>query len=263
MTTIQEKYGNTALITGASAGIGEAFARRLAKEGCDIVIVARRKERLEQLADELRKQYSVKVLPIAADLADSAECERVYNTVAENGWQVDILVNNAGRGSASAFIDSDLQDQLAIVDLNCRGLIAITHLFLPALRIRNRGAIINVGSTVVHFSPPNMATYTATKAFDMSFTKVLAGELYHSNIDVLLVKPGTTRTEFFQAAGVGSVPTDSGFSKARTPEQVVETALSNIGKKLIVIDGRANTIVAKIIDFLPAAWVLKLMAGRT
>lgn len=262
MVSIKEKYGSTALITGASAGIGEAFAHRLAKEGCDIVIVARRKERLQQMAEELSAQYSVKVLPIAADLARAEECERVYNCVVENGWQVDILINNAGRGSAVPFIDTELQDQLSIIDLNCRGLIAMTHWFLPPLRERNRGAIINVGSTVVHFSPPNMATYTASKAFDMGFTKVLAGELYSSNIDLLIVKPGTTKTEFFQAAGAGSVPEDSGFSKARTPEQVVDTALASLGKKLIVIDGLGNTIVAKIMDILPASWVLKLMAGR-
>lgn len=262
MVPIKQKYGSTALITGASAGIGEAFAHRLAKEGCDIVIVARRQQRLDKLADELTKKYAVKVLPIAADLARAEACEQVYNTVMQTGWQVDILVNNAGRGSAKPFVNSELDDQLGIVDLNCRGLIAMTHFFLPPMLERNRGAIINVGSTVVHFSPPNMATYTATKAFDMSFTKVLAGELYHTPIDVLAVKPGTTKTEFFQAAGAGDVPEDSSFSQARTPEQVVETALASLGKKLIVIDGLGNTIVARIMDFLPASWILKLMAGR-
>jgi hypothetical protein len=261
MTNLREKYGNTALITGASSGIGAAFARELASQGLNLVIVARRRERLDSLAADLENRHPVQVLPLVADLARPGAGQELFAAVEREGWHVDILINNAGRGSAGLFAESDLEDQLAIIDLNCRGLVAMTRLFLPPMLERGCGAIINVSSTVVHFSPPGMATYVATKDFDLSFTRVLAGELRGTNVDLLTVEPGVTRTEFFQSAGAGEVP-ESKFSPARTPEQVVATALANLGRKTVVIDGLANTLVARIMGLLPTAWIQRLIASQ-
>ena len=193
----------TALVTGASSGLGEEFARLFAADGVDLVLVARRRERLESLAGELRAR-NVSVQVVTADLAVPEEVERVVREVQAQAMDIEFLVNNAGLGNVASFAESALERQMVMVDVNVRALVRLTHAFLPGMLARRRGRVLNIGSTAGLQPGPFGAVYYATKAFVNSFTEALSHELKGTGVTATVSLPGATATEFASVAGSGT-----------------------------------------------------------
>lgn len=194
----------TGLVTGASAGLGVHFAELLAKDGHDVVVVARAKDRLDALKARLEGQHpgvTVHVLP--ADLADPAAPRRLFDAVTAKGLSVDVLINNAGFGTTGPFLDLPLDKEAEMVEVNCTALLKLTHLFAQPMRTRGFGRVLNVASTAAFQAGPFMATYYATKAFVVSFSEALADELKGTGVTVTASCPGATATEFAGRSGNG------------------------------------------------------------
>lgn len=238
------------LVTGASSGIGEAFARRFASRNRNLILVARRSERLMQLASELESAHKISVLTITADLSTQEGCAAVHRGVIDAGWSVETLVNNAGFGLLGKFEEIDSQRNLEMVDLNCRAVVALTQMFLPQMKAQGRGDIIIVSSVVGALPAPWFSVYAATKSFDLYFGEALHGECKGTGVNILTVLPGLTRTEFQASSGLREY-----HSPYRTADQVVTTALGALGKKSIVVDGIANKLLVHGTRFLPRSIV--------
>jgi uncharacterized protein len=185
----------TALITGASSGIGEEFARQLAARGDDLILVARRRDRLEQLAEQLRTATHV----IECDLASDAA--KLPDKVAKLGVDVDLLVNNAGFGLRGHFAELPAEREAEMIRVNCEAVVTLTHAFLPAMVERRRGGVITVASTAGLQPLPYETTYAASKAFAISFMEALSMELRGTNVRALVVNPGPVKTEWQAVAG--------------------------------------------------------------
>jgi short-subunit dehydrogenase len=194
----------TALVTGASSGLGRDYARLFAADGHDVVLVARRRERLEELARDIGAASGARAHVVALDLAERDAARRLVGELAERGIAVDFLVNNAGLGTNGPFADADLASQLAMIQVNVATLVELTHLLLPGMLERGRGRILNIGSTAGFQPGPNMAVYFASKAFVNSFTEALAYELAGTGVTATVSCPGATATEFGEVAGNGS-----------------------------------------------------------
>jgi short-subunit dehydrogenase len=192
---------STALITGASSGLGLEYARLFARDGHDLVLVARRREKLEALARELAEARGIAATPIAADLGDPAAPARIHEQVRAAGLEVDFLVNNAGFGTTGAFAALDPQRELEMIEVNVRALVHLTRLFLPGMIARKHGRILNIGSTAAYMAGPYMANYYASKAYVQSFTEALALELAGTGVTATVSCPGPTATEFASVAG--------------------------------------------------------------
>lgn len=192
----------TALITGASAGIGLELAKLFAADGHDLVLVARRADVLEKLADSLRAKHGIAARVWPADLADPRAPLQLHERAVAEGIAVDVLVNNAGFGAVGHFHALPPERQLGIIDVNMRALTEMTYHFLPAMRERRRGRILNVGSIVGFLPGPYMAVYYASKAYVVSFSEALAEELTGSGVTVTCLCPGYTATEFQKSAGM-------------------------------------------------------------
>ena len=193
--------GRVALVTGASAGLGTEFARLFARDGHDVILVARSEGPLRKLAEELTAAHRARCEVIAADLADPASCGRVHAEVQRRGLQVDFLVNNAGFGSSGAFLDQDLTSEVGMVEVNVAALLRLCHLFGREMRARGHGRILNIASSAGFQPGPYMATYFATKAFVVMFSQALSYELKDSGVTVTCHCPGATATSFAQRAG--------------------------------------------------------------
>ncbi len=199
MTPNAEFNGKWALVTGASAGIGLALARELARQGAKLILTARRRERLESLAAEFAAQ-GVETRIVVADLNDPAAPQQIYDDTEGAGFTVDILVNNAGLGQYGAFISSKPEQEFSMVRVNCEAVVRLSRLFVPRMVERRRGWVLIV-SSVASFQPlPYMTTYAATKAFDRLFSLALAEEVAPYGINVTALCPGTTESEFFEIA---------------------------------------------------------------
>jgi short-subunit dehydrogenase len=196
----------TALVTGASAGIGREFARLLASEGYDLVVTARRADRLSELSAELRERHGVGVLEISADLADPEAPERLCRELHGAGHAIDLLVNNAGFGGVGRFESLDQIRQREMIDVNVTALTRLAGLLLPGMKSRARGGIINVASTAAFQAGPFMAVYYASKAYALSFSEALSEECRGTGVTVTCLCPGVTATEFFEAAGFEGMP---------------------------------------------------------
>lgn len=231
-----EKYGSWALITGASSGIGEEFARRLASEKMNLILVARRKERLEILAAKLKEEHKVKIVTAPIDLSKKKFLEELKEYVGER--EVGVLINNAGFGSNGEFINADADEEAKMVMLNCVAPVILTHHFVRPMVERKKGAIIFLGSVVAFQPTPFMTTYSATKAFNAFMGDALWYELKKYNIDVLSLNPGGTSTEFQRVANSSTGPAP------RTVQQVVNTAMKSLGRKPSVVDGFYNKVLA-------------------
>ena len=252
MTSLK-RYGSTALVTGASSGIGKSYARTLAANGLDLVLVARRKQLLDELAEELGRVHGVKVHTIAQDLSETDAAERVYEAVQQAGLEIDILINNAGYGSHGVFDKLDLGNELAMVNLSCRLPVALTHKFIGGMKQRNRGAVIFLSSMAGTMPVPFMSTYSATKAFPLYFAESLYGELVGTGVDVLAVCPGDTTTEFRDTADM----TMKAPVPPRTADDVAETTFNALGKKPVVIDGTVNRFSARLMALMPRKLLIK------
>jgi short-subunit dehydrogenase len=193
--------GMTALVTGASSGIGVAFARHLAAGGANLVLVARRAAQLDALADELRKTHDVRVTTIAIDLSDPAAPQQIFDKTEGAGERVDVVVNNAGSGIFGEFVDIPWAETARQIQLNVVSLTELTWRFARAMRGRDRGWVLNVASIGAYTPTPTFATYAAGKAYVRDFTEALAFELRHTAVRVCCLCPGGTTTEFHQVAG--------------------------------------------------------------
>jgi len=224
----------TALISGASSGIGRAFAETLAAKGASVILVARSKGKLDSLAAQIRKKHKVAADVIVADLSKEKAPDTVFAKVRRLGHRVDILVSNAGFGTYGRFHDLSVHDDHREIMLNVAALVRLTHLFLPGMVKRREGIIMNVASAATFQPAPFMAVYGASKAFVLSFSEALWAEYRAQGIRVLAVCPGPTEANFFKVAGNG----DATPGRKRTAEDVVATALRGLerGKSYVVDD---------------------------
>lgn len=195
------RSNKTALVTGASVGLGAEYSKLFAVDGHDVVLVARRRENLEALAGELEKQHGVRATVMPEDLNDPGAPERIAKTLRERGIDVEFLVNNAGFGTSGPFATADLARELSMLTVNVTTLVHLTRLLLPAMISRKSGRILNIGSTAGFVPGPFMAGYYASKAFVNSFTQALAYELRGTGVTATVSCPGATRTEFATVAG--------------------------------------------------------------
>lgn len=244
----------TALITGASSGIGAAFARRLAAEGYDLVLVARREARLAALAAELQQRYPIRAEVLAADLAKPTDVERVEQRLAALS-ELSLLINNAGFGTAGFFSQSDLARELDMIQVHLTTSLRLSRAALPGLIARRRGAIINVSSSAAFFPTPGAATYCASKSYLNVFSEALQAELAGTGVRVQALCPGFTYTEFHDT------PEYKDFDRARIPkflwmtaEAVVSASLQALGQgQVICIPGWHYRLGVKVIGN-PLVW---------
>lgn len=187
----------TCLVTGASAGIGTEFARQLAERGYNVTLVARRIDRLTELAAEIEEEHKVRAIAVACDVADAAQRSEMLESIAARDEEIQILVNNAGIGTEGLFADPPRDAELNQVEINVVALTALTQAVLPAMRERGSGAILNVASTAAFQPMPRQAVYAATKAYVLSLSQGLNKELAGTGVQVTVLCPGPTRTEFF------------------------------------------------------------------
>jgi short-subunit dehydrogenase len=227
-----------AFVTGASSGIGEAFARRLALEGWDLVLVARRGEVLERLAAELRDRHPTRVEVLVADLAADADVARVEQALRDD-VRLELLVNNAGFGTQGRFHDLPAEPEVRMARLHVEAVLRLTHAALPGMVARGRGAVVNVSSGLGFVPAPYYATYGATKAFVNSFSEALAEELRGSGVSVQVLCPGFTRTEFQRRAGMDASRIPDFLWQS--PEDVVAESLAALQRGTVVcVPGRLN-----------------------
>lgn len=249
---------NTSLITGASSGIGEAFARRLAALGRNVFLVARSEDKLVTLCNELGRENRVRAQYFVLDLSQPDAGERLFAEVEKRGLEIDLLVNNAGFGSMGDFVKLDQARELNMIDLNVKALVDLTYRFLAPMRQRKRGAIINVASTAGFQPVPFMATYAATKAFVLSFSEAIWEENRPYGIEVLALCPGVTETNFFEAAHGHKPPARA----AQTADEVVDTAMKALGRgKGHVVSGLSNLVMVEAERLIPRSVVVKV-AGK-
>ncbi|WP_437479989.1 SDR family oxidoreductase [Sorangium sp. So ce1014] len=242
--------GKTVLITGASMGIGEAFARELSRRGATLVLVARGEEKLAALASELGKAHV-----IAADLTAPGAAQRVFDAVRAKGLDVDVLVNNAGFGVQGAFDGLALATQREQIDLNVGALVELTHLFMPMVE-RRQGGVIQVASMAAFQPIPYFAVYAATKAFVLSFGEALWAEYRPRGVRVLTLCPGATETPFFQRSG--EVP---GTRKKARPEDVVRLGLAAfVAGRASVLHGAGNNLSTFLLRFFSREFTVKTLA---
>ncbi len=246
------------LITGASSGIGEAFARKLAADGENLVLVARSADKLMAICNELGRVHNIVAQYIALDLNEKNAPRTLFEETNRRGVQVETLINNAGFGSFGDFATLDLERELQMIDLNIYALVALTHLYLGPMRERRRGAIINVASTAAFQPVPFMTTYAATKAFVLSFTEALWDENRAHGVKLMALCPGPTKTNFFDAAGGEAPP----LRPMQTSEEVVEVALRGLRRgSSHVVSGWSNFLVTQMERFVPRSLVIR-MAGK-
>jgi short-subunit dehydrogenase len=240
-----------ALVTGASSGIGLEIARLLAADGKDLVIVARNRERLTQIAGELQSQHKASVNVLAADLSDPDAPASIARALGGIGLSVDVLVNNAGMGVYGPFLETDLARELEMIRVNLVALTELTKMFLPGMVRRGRGRILNVSSTAAFQPGPLMAVYYATKAYALSFSEALANEVRGTGVTVTALCPGPTLTDFQRRAGMEQT------KLLRTPmvtdvKSVARAGYEGMKKgKTLVIPGPLNWLLVQGVRLLP------------
>jgi short-subunit dehydrogenase len=246
---------DTALITGSSGGIGEEFALQLARRGVNLVLVARRADKLAELRDRLLEgSPGLQVDVVAADLSLAGSAADLASKVGDLGRRIDILVNNAGVGLHGDFAGQEAATNAAQIQLNCVTLVELTGLFLPAMIKAGHGLILNVASTAAFQPTPGMAVYGATKAFVLSFTEALWKETGGSGVRVLALCPGATQTEFFARTGEEFLT-----SGRQTSKQVVDTAMAALDKSTpTVVSGFKNALLATGYRFTPRRLMLEV-----
>lgn len=242
MKDLKTSYGDWALVTGASSGIGEIFATKLAAAGMNIVLVARRKDRLDQLSTKLKESSMVDTRVITADLSDENETKNIISQV--DDLEIGVLVNNAGFANTGNFLDNNLDDEIRLLNTNCKSFLILAHGLGNKMKARNKGAIIFLASIVAFASTSRWATYAASKGFDLQIAEALSLELREHNIDVLALCPGFTRTEFATMAKLNDM-------MAMDADKVVDIALDKLGKNSLVIPGFMNKLNALSLRLAP------------
>ncbi|MEB3359274.1 MAG: SDR family oxidoreductase [Synechococcales bacterium] len=254
----------TALITGASYGIGETFANELAARGMHLVLVARSADRLNALAETLRQQHQVQVEVIPQDLVQPDGPSKVYQAVKQQGLTIDLLINNAGFGEYGKFSDRPRDRHLDMIRLNVLALVDLTHQFLADMQQRRSGSIVNVASIAAFQPIPYMSVYAATKAFVLSFSEALWAETQPYGVRVLAVCPGPTETQFFKEAGFPQTFAGSTPQGMTQPEVVVRDTLKALEKNspTVVNGGLLNNLIVNLPRFLPRPAIVRAVANQ-
>ena len=251
----QDYKGKTALITGPSSGIGVDIAKGFARRGANLILVARRTNKLEAVAREIEAASGVKVTTITQDLSAAGATAELEAKLAKAGVQVDVLVNNAGFGTNERLVNEDRDRIAAEIRLNIGALVDLTAAYLPVMIERDFGAIVNIGSTASFQPVPGMAVYASTKAFVRNFTASVWGELKTKNVRVLVVNPGATKSEFFEVANARP------FGNVMPSQAVVDTmfkALDARNPRPSVVVGGINSITARLSAMMGTKAVTKV-----
>ncbi len=243
------------LITGASSGIGMDAAKTFAKNGYNLILVARRKEKLEHLKKELENQVETICIPL--DLSLPENIETLFKRIQELDVKIDVLINNAGAGAYGKFLELDTEKQLKLIDLNIRSLTHMAKLFGREMEKNGSGCIVNVASTAAFQSVPYMAVYSATKSYVLAFSVALSAELKKSGVKVVAFCPGATKTEFQATGNLKTSKFRGALLKSERVAELLYTA-SN-GKKKVVVTGTFNKILTFFTGFLPRYFVAKLI----
>jgi uncharacterized protein len=256
----ETKQKMTALVTGASGGIGEELARLFAADGHDLVLVARSRDKLARLAEELEAKHGVSANVLASDLARPESPREIFEELRGAGLRVDALVNNAGFGSYGLFAETDLKQELEMLQVNVVALTHLTKLFLPAMLARRHGYVMNVASTAAFQPGPLMTVYYASKAYVLSFSEALSNECEGTGVRVSALCPGPTETGFVAAAGMGdSKLFDRAVMDARTVAEAGYRGM--LAGKAVVIPGFRNNLLARGIGLFPRGLVTKVVRG--
>jgi uncharacterized protein len=244
----------SALITGASTGIGYEFAHILAADAFDVALVARDEERLENVAAQLKQKFGRNAKVVAADLSKPDAAHQIFDRLQRENFAVSVLINNAGSGVYGPFADADLEKDVAMLRLNMESLVVLTKLFLKPMLARREGKILNVASVAAYQPDPLLALYGASKAFVLSFSAALSIELNGTGVTVTALSPGTTATQFHQRAGLDrSGLMRHGMMKAMSARTVAEIGYRAMMRgKPIVIPGTMNRILAGLSKCSPA-----------
>jgi hypothetical protein len=249
---------NTALITGASNGIGLELAKIHASKGGDLVLVARNKAKLDELKSELESQYKVTVYTIGKDLSAHNSAQEVYNETTKQNIQIDYLINNAGFGDFGMFVETDWNKELQMINLNITTLTQFTKLYIQDMVKRGSGKIMNVASTAAFQSGPTMAVYYATKAYVLSFSEAVDNEVRNKGVTVTTLCPGATESGFQEAAKMEESKLVKG-RKLPSSEEVAKYGYEAMMKgKTVAIHGMMNWILANSVRFMPRALVVKI-----
>ncbi|MFL5821570.1 MAG: SDR family NAD(P)-dependent oxidoreductase [Solirubrobacteraceae bacterium] len=250
---------STCLITGASSGIGAEIARELARRGHGVSLVARREERLRDLAEELEAGCGVRAETIAADVSEQRPRDRLVDELEERGLIVEVLVNNAGFGSGGRFVELDGGHEASMVRTNCEAVVGLSSKLLPDMLDRGRGAVLNVGSLIAFQPVPFQATYGASKAFVLSFSDALHEELRGTGVTVTAVCPGPVRTEFGEAGGFGGADDRIPSFLWLSASSVARAAVNGLDQgERVVVPGPINQIAALYGQHLPRSVLLPL-----
>ncbi len=248
----------TALITGASNGIGLELAKIHASKGGDLVLVARNKPNLDKLKAEIERQYKVKVYNICKDLSTYNSAQEVYDEIKMQNIQIDYLINNAGFGDFGMFVETDWHKEEQMINLNITTLTQFTKLYLKDMVVRRNGRIMNVASTAAFQSGPTMAVYYATKAYVLSFSEAISNEVGDKGVTITTLCPGATASGFQAAAAMEESALVKG-RKLPSANEVAEYGYKAMMKgKVVAIHGLVNYIMANSVRFLPRALVVKI-----
>jgi hypothetical protein len=255
MPKTEQFNGRWALVTGASAGIGAALARELALHGAKLILTARRQDRLEALAAELRAA-GTEVRIVLADLNDPAAPQQIYDATEGAGLSVEILINNAGLGQFGAFAESGIEQEISQIRVNCEAMVRLTRLFLPRMIERRRGWVLVVAS-IASFQPlPYLSTYAATKVFDRFFALGLAAEVARFGVKVTALCPGPTESEFFSVARAGAIR----GSKVQSAEQVAQRAIAALARgQRTITPNFSGQFLGFLVRFLPVGLITYLV----
>jgi short-subunit dehydrogenase len=257
-------FHSTCLVTGASSGIGADTARSLARRGLGLTLVARRADRLEELARELRAEHGVRVEVLESDLGDAASRDRMLAELTRLAVNVEVLVNNAGFGSGGRFHELDAEREVEMVKLNVEAIVALCARFVPEMVRRGRGAVLNVASMAAFQPLPRQATYAATKAFVLSFTDALHADLAGTGVTATALCPGPVKTEFADSAGISteaeSVPEMVWADSAEVAEDGVRGL--ERGKRVVVPGGLLNRATTLGGQHVPRSLLLRVAGSR-
>jgi short-subunit dehydrogenase len=251
--------GATVLITGASSGIGEAFAHNLANRGANLILTARSEDKLRQIGSELSEKHQIEVHVFPGDLSRPDMPQRLFSQVQSALLSVDVLINNAGFGKWGNFLEYDYQTYQDMLNLNINALVSLTYLFLPEMLKQRDGGILNVASIAAFQPLPYIAAYSATKAFVLNFSEALWGEYHERGLTVLALCPGNSSTNFAEVANADVTK----MPRAETPEKVAQVGLEAFLKERnYVIPGRTgNYLLANLSRLLPRRRVIKTALG--
>ncbi len=248
-----------ALVTGATSGFGYEFCKLFAADGYNLVMVARSEQRLQEVSGEIITQYGVEVLPLSADLFLPENARGIYETVKAQGITVNVLVNDAGQGEHGLFVETDLERELDIIQLNVTSVVSLTKYFLRDMVARNEGRILQVASVLAVYPTPLMAVYAASKAFVLAFTESLINELKDTNVTMTALLPGASDTDFFHKAGA-----EESYTYQKTnlsdPEQVAKDGYEALMKgERKIVSGFKNKVQAAMTNVMPDSALAGMM----